>query len=49
MPDDLDSAAEWGRSALEASGLPVDNQPYVVGDRRFRKTANMKYTVYGMR
>jgi Zn-dependent M28 family amino/carboxypeptidase len=35
-PDDLDRAAEWVRSALEASGLPVEDQPYVVGGRSFR-------------
>ena len=35
-PDDLDRAAEWVRSALEASGLPVEEQPFGVGDRMFR-------------
>ena len=35
-PDDLDRAAEWVRSALDASGLPVEELPFVVGDRSFR-------------
>jgi Zn-dependent M28 family amino/carboxypeptidase len=35
-PDDLDRAAEWVRSALDASGLPVEEQPFVAGDRSFR-------------
>jgi Zn-dependent M28 family amino/carboxypeptidase len=35
-PDDLESAAEWVRSALEASGLPVEELPYVVGARSFK-------------
>ncbi|MCW8984890.1 MAG: M28 family peptidase [Thermoanaerobaculales bacterium] len=34
--DDLDRAAEWVRSALEASGLPVEEMPFAVGDRSFR-------------
>jgi hypothetical protein len=35
-PDDLDRAAEWVRSALEASGLPVEEQRFDVGGRSFR-------------
>jgi Zn-dependent M28 family amino/carboxypeptidase len=35
-PDDLDRAAEWAKTALEASGLPVDVQPYEVGAWTFR-------------
>jgi len=35
-PDDLDRAAEWVRSALEASGLPVEEQQFGVGERNFR-------------
>ncbi len=35
-PDDLERAAEWVRSALESSGLPVEDQSFVVGDRTFR-------------
>jgi len=35
-PDDLDRAAEWVRSALEASGLPVEEQPFGVGEENFR-------------
>jgi Zn-dependent M28 family amino/carboxypeptidase len=35
-PDDLEHAAGWARSALEASGLAVEELPYVVGDRSFR-------------
>ena len=35
-PDDLDRAAEWVSSALEASGLPVEELPFVVGQRSFR-------------
>jgi Zn-dependent M28 family amino/carboxypeptidase len=35
-PDALERAAEWVRSALEASGLPVEELPYVVGNRSFR-------------
>ena len=30
-PDDLDRAATWVRSALEESGLPVEEQPFGVG------------------
>ena len=30
-PDDLDRAASWVRSALEESGLPVEEQPFGVG------------------
>jgi len=35
-PDDLDRAAEWVRSALETSGLQVEEQPFNVGGRSFR-------------
>jgi Zn-dependent M28 family amino/carboxypeptidase len=35
-PDDLDRAADWVRSALEASGLPVEEAPYAVGGWSFR-------------
>ena len=35
-PDDLDRAAEWAKSSLEASGLPVEEQGFVVGDLTFR-------------
>jgi hypothetical protein len=35
-PDDLDRAAEWARSALEESGLPVEEQSFDVGGRGFR-------------
>jgi len=35
-PEDLDRAAEWVRSTLEASGLPVEEVPFDVGGRSFR-------------
>ena len=35
-PHDLDRAAEWVRSALEESGLPVEVQPFKFGGRQFR-------------
>ena len=35
-PDDLDRAAEWVRSALEESGLPVEEQVFGVGEESFR-------------
>jgi hypothetical protein len=35
-PEDLERAAEWVRSALEASGLPVEEQPFDVSGRSFR-------------
>jgi len=35
-PDDLERAAEWVRSALEASGLPVEEQVFGVGQENFR-------------
>jgi hypothetical protein len=35
-PDDLERAAEWVKAALMASGLPVEEQSYGVGDRNFR-------------
>jgi len=35
-PHDLDRAAEWVRSALEESGLPVEVQPFRFGGRQFR-------------
>jgi hypothetical protein len=35
-PADLDRAADWARTALEASGLPVNEQSYGVGGRSFR-------------
>jgi len=35
-PDDLDRAADWVKSALEASGLEVEVQPYEVDGRSLR-------------
>ncbi len=35
-PFDLDRAAEWARSALEESGLPVEKQEFAVDGRWFR-------------
>jgi hypothetical protein len=35
-PHDLDRAAEWVRSALEASGLPVEEQPFGFSGWQFR-------------
>jgi len=35
-PDDLDRAATWVRSALEGSGLPVEEQPYGVAGWTFK-------------
>jgi hypothetical protein len=35
-PGDLDRAAEWARAALEASGLPVGEQPYEVFGHTYR-------------
>ena len=35
-PEDLDRAAEWVRSSVEASGLPVEELSYVVGGRSYR-------------
>ena len=35
-PFDLDRAAEWVRSRLEESGLPVEKQEFAVGNRWFR-------------
>jgi hypothetical protein len=35
-PDDLERAAEWVRSALEESGLPVEEQVFGVGEENFR-------------
>jgi hypothetical protein len=42
-PDDLDRAAEWVKSRLEANGLPVEEQFFDVGDRSFRNL----FTRYG--
>ncbi len=35
-PHDLDRAAEWARTALEESGLPVEAQLFGFGGRQFR-------------
>jgi hypothetical protein len=35
-PDDLDRAASWVKSALEESGLPVEEQTFAVDDWKFR-------------
>jgi len=35
-PFDLDRAAEWVKSSLEASGLPVEKQEFAVGGRWFK-------------
>ncbi len=35
-PDDLDQAADWVKTALMASGLPVEEQSFGVGDLEFR-------------
>jgi hypothetical protein len=35
-PDDLDIAAGWAKDALMASGLPVAEESFSVGDRSFR-------------
>jgi hypothetical protein len=35
-PDDLDRAAEWVKSAMEESGLPVEEQPFEVGGLSFK-------------
>ena len=35
-PEDLDRAAEWAKAELMASGLPVEEQSFGVGDLEFR-------------
>jgi hypothetical protein len=35
-PDDLDRAADWAKSSLVASGLPVEEQAFVVGGLTFK-------------
>jgi len=35
-PDDLDSAADWAKTALTASGLVVEEESFGVGDLSFR-------------
>lgn len=35
-PDDLDRAAEWAKTTLMASGLPVEERAFGVGDLEFR-------------
>jgi hypothetical protein len=35
-PDDLDRAAEWVSSSLEASGFPVEEHPFDLGGQSFR-------------
>ncbi|MEN8164839.1 MAG: M28 family peptidase [Acidobacteriota bacterium] len=35
-PVDLERAADWAKNALEATGLPVQEQPFSVGDLTFR-------------
>ena len=37
-PDDLDRAATWVRSALEESGLPVEEQPFGVGGWTYKNS-----------